>query len=423
MTIFFDQKSGTPVALPILAAKRLIPQYNSFSNAAIPSVVNNKVHVTQLGSNALISFFWGGGTATVTSSNVITFNMPAGLTINVALTAGVTADHLGAADWFTNVSGGTHKPLKPQILSSTTVMFCDEYNGQNFIESAVGTGWLISGWIIVPIVEWAGMDTSSTGVSGGGAGGLLPVTQTISFTALANSLNMIDHTGGTIIVATLPVITTATSVTFVYAKGTVNDTTSFLRVIASNADTITDGAIGDTEDFKYGLYAVTYSKAAGSSVWYAQYQMLSMNPPGMSPGYTGSTAIPVGMIGEALGTVRSGTNGESKSYRSNVVLTIANQILLTATVNKGVYLFGYVINSSWSLDGYVQSTVAKVGGTSVIYGTNNPSKANLQVTSSAGPIPILITADSTVVTVEGSWSGGIGTAAANYHEMWIVRIA
>lgn len=168
-----------------------------------------------------------------------------------------------------------------------------------------------------------------------------------------------------------------------------------------------------------GAYA-----APGDTSWKIQTQSSTIGGlPGQTPGYTGTTPIAAGNIGESVGTVRSGTGGESKSIRSNVVLTIANQVLLTTTLKKGLYLFGYVVNSSWSLDGYVESTTAKVGGTTVIYGTNNPSKANLQVTSSAGPIPLLITTDDAVLTVEGSWSGGIGSSTANYHEMWITRIA
>lgn len=142
----------------------------------------------------------------------------------------------------------------------------------------------------------------------------IPVLQTASFTAASNSTNQIDHTAGGIVVGTLPSTSLAVSVTFCYAKGAVDSTTNFFRAIANPAggtDTIDGNAFGDTEDFTYPLYAVTYSKAAGASVWYGEYQMLSTVQGGQVPSNQTGSAIAYPNAGHVRQSTPSNTVGSN----------------------------------------------------------------------------------------------------------------
>jgi len=153
------------------------------------------------------------------------------------------------------------------------------------------------------------------------SGGLTPVAKTSAFTAVVNELNQVDHSSGGAIVATLPATAIAATCSFV-AK-VASNSTNFLRVVASGSDTIDSNAIGDTEDFKYGLYQVSYTKFAGGTNWIGSYQYAGTQfPAGSVPGYVGGVAIASGMVGERIESTASGVSVTTSSYATIASITL-----------------------------------------------------------------------------------------------------
>lgn len=131
------------------------------------------------------------------------------------------------------------------------------------------------------------------------------------------------------------------------------------------------------------------------------------------------TAIPSGNIGEAIGTVRSGTGGNAFTTRTSVVINTGWQAVGSITLNKGNYLFSGMINcassGSINLDYYVV-----VGGVAVTLTYHHLLESNgANRTVSIGALPIDITVDGTVVAIYAMI--GSGTTSNNYQETWVTR--
>jgi hypothetical protein len=131
--------------------------YTSLTFAAITSPTRNQLVWRRVGANMEARLIWGGGSAVNSTANNVTFNMPAGYTIDsTALASTSQRDILGSGQWLS--SGGTRGALFPVYGSSTTVIF-QKQGGTTLIESDLGTGWELDFSISVPIAEWAGSGT------------------------------------------------------------------------------------------------------------------------------------------------------------------------------------------------------------------------------------------------------------------------
>lgn len=141
-------------------------------------------------------------------------------------------------------------------------------------------------------------------------------------------------------------------------------------------------------------------------------------------GRVDGAAIPAGYVGEAIGTLRSGTNGASYSGRSSTAPTNTMAALASQTINKGVYLVSatsWVINPDATIRQY--ELELRVGGTAItstIY--VNGAQGN-PVTLSIPAVPVVISADNTSVAVFGRLNGLAGSVGSTGHEIWITRIA
>lgn len=138
-----------------------------------------------------------------------------------------------------------------------------------------------------------------------------------------------------------------------------------------------------------------------------------------TPPVTSTSNVASGYVGEMLGTIRSGTGGSSYSARTTTNPTTSNGILVSVTLNPGVYLISSSVFTQLSAAANF-AVYAAVGTTQVsnlIYSSAGAGYG----TSVTFTIPVVITAASTVVSIYGLI--GSGTASGSAHEMWAVRIA
>jgi hypothetical protein len=140
------------------------------------------------------------------------------------------------------------------------------------------------------------------------------------------------------------------------------------------------------------------------------------------PGNTTATAIASGYVGEQpAGSLRSGTGGFTYSTRATVTTSGSYSSQISITLNAGIYLIStsvQAVNSGGSL-GY--SGYLAVGGTQVSDAFAMQAPVNDAISFSIGPIPVVITANSTVVAFYAKDTGV--TSGAGVQEMWAVRIA
>jgi hypothetical protein len=142
------------------------------------------------------------------------------------------------------------------------------------------------------------------------------------------------------------------------------------------------------------------------------------------PGNTTGNAIASGYVGQIVGTERAGTDGKSYSVRSTDPITQTGTAILQQSLNKGVYVLGYNLNgyaSSTAVDAIKHSV--RIDGTAVTQEDFTSWGNSVRMSTGKAGIPIVITADSTIVDVYVYCVAGAGTTSANLHEMWIYRIA
>ena len=141
-------------------------------------------------------------------------------------------------------------------------------------------------------------------------------------------------------------------------------------------------------------------------------------------GDTSGTAVPAGYIGEALGTQRTGTGGNSFSVRSTTNAAGGVDTLVNSqTLNKGIYSVSIQTSHYIASGAPAQSELfLAVGGTAVTNrNLTSLTAINSNVSQSIGGVPVIITTDNTVV---GQYVRIAGVnAAASLHELHIVRIA
>jgi hypothetical protein len=138
-------------------------------------------------------------------------------------------------------------------------------------------------------------------------------------------------------------------------------------------------------------------------------------------GKTDGVAVASGYVGEALGTARTGTGGNTYSDRANTALSGSATVLLERNLNKGVYLLS-AIAQAYSSSGvltakyYVAATATQLTNT---YTVTNAQGAECLCTIPA--MPIVITTDSTPIRLYGYTTSG--TRAGEFQEWFITRIA
>jgi hypothetical protein len=130
-------------------------------------------------------------------------------------------------------------------------------------------------------------------------------------------------------------------------------------------------------------------------------------------------ALPAGVFGEIIGTLRSGTGGSTYSNRSSTVPTTSFAALISVTLNKGIYIVSFQANGGSSVSTFFEGYVT-VGGTQVTSITSNPTSGSAYG-SITQTVPLLISADSTAVAFTARV--GSGTGATNGHEVHVLRIA
>jgi hypothetical protein len=149
--------------------------------------------------------------------------------------------------------------------------------------------------------------------------------------------------------------------------------------------------------------------------------------PGQAPGYTGGAAIPTGYVGEMFGTLRSGTGGFTYSDQSTTKASGSATQVLSRALNKGVYLlsFSSTIGAGSSIPTVFFADI-QVGGTTI----NQTNQFSVMVDNDeafretlSGVIPIVISADNTIVRLLSTEIGQTATPGLQVNEWWIVRIA
>lgn len=144
---------------------------------------------------------------------------------------------------------------------------------------------------------------------------------------------------------------------------------------------------------------------------------------GRAPGYTGTVALPTGMLGEMSGSQRSGTNGFSFSSRNTTSVTASDSTLISVSLARGVYLVSFTTylshNDALIRRYYVYPTI---GGTQFHLG----SSTNLAQNTIGGitlSFPLVVTADSTVLAIVGAVASLGGVTSNISHELSTIRIA
>lgn len=138
-------------------AWQTVAQYTMFTNAAIVSPTYNSLVMRHEGDSLHMRGVWGGGTATVGTSAGVTFNLPAGYTINTAALASTAVrDGIGTAWWQT--SAPVFTALNPEYGSSTTLIFAQQ-GGSQLNQNQLATGAVFQFEFTIPVNELAGSGT------------------------------------------------------------------------------------------------------------------------------------------------------------------------------------------------------------------------------------------------------------------------
>jgi hypothetical protein len=136
-------------------------------------------------------------------------------------------------------------------------------------------------------------------------------------------------------------------------------------------------------------------------------------------GDTSGTTVPTGYIGEMSGSATAGTGGSSYSTTTTTVTPATTPAaVVSVTLNKGVYFVSASVTSYRNASDELVCTL-RVGGTAV----SLAHKAGIASANSGCvtiAMPILITADSTVVAMYANM-GTVATTSAN--AISAVRIA
>ncbi len=138
------------------------------------------------------------------------------------------------------------------------------------------------------------------------------------------------------------------------------------------------------------------------------------------------TAIPAGVIGELFGSVRNGTNSKIYETTSTTAPTTSPTTLLTLTLNKGLYLFiaeCVIAKQSATATQDDLFIGIKGGGTDLDYAYGKASYPGIQFATNTVTRAklVLVTADSTNITVIGYMSLATASSAAN--QCYAVRLA
>jgi hypothetical protein len=142
-------------------------------------------------------------------------------------------------------------------------------------------------------------------------------------------------------------------------------------------------------------------------------------------GKTDGVAVSAGYVGETPGaTTRTGAGGNAYDIRATTSFDASGTALVSVTLNKGVYLVGavtQVINT-----GATPRNVGywfTIGGIQVSADFSTLAGASGALSFVAIPMmPMIITADSTVVTLSGQFNS-TGTSSGHKQSLHVVRIA
>jgi hypothetical protein len=142
------------------------------------------------------------------------------------------------------------------------------------------------------------------------------------------------------------------------------------------------------------------------------------------PGNTTGNAIASGYVGETPGsTTRAGTGGNGYDIRATTSFNTSAASLVSATLNKGVYLVGGVAQVENTGTARNVGYWLAVGGTQV---SNDFSAycgaGGVLITVTIPPMVIVITADSTVVDLRGQFNSS-STAASYKQSLHLARLA
>jgi hypothetical protein len=259
--------------------------------------------------------------------------------------------------------------------------------------------------------------TTASWQAGSGAGGLSPVEASANVTtAVNNTMYSCSSTGGFTI--TLPPVPGLGGVIGVMDAAENCSASNFIRVTPATGQSIDSYAANDSLLLDYSKANVVLYAAPGATSWKVQYQATSMISPGLQVGYTGSTAISAGNIGERI----SGTLLAPTYSASGTSYNLAS-LALTAGVWM-VYGKGHT-----SAAGTTQTIFeCSISSTSA---THNAKSLTRDITNSVtadryiAPSPISLVTTGTTVYLVGS-TNYTGTAPSNSSsatELYAIRIA
>lgn len=146
-------------------------------------------------------------------------------------------------------------------------------------------------------------------------------------------------------------------------------------------------------------------------------------PTGGISGKVDGAAIAAGMIGETPGTTPiAGVGGSIYTLASSTLIGTSATTLLSLPLNKGNYLFGFIVTTSKALDATTPeiSVNMRIGGTNVGVPIGGIYAAGAGCyLSGSKVVPLIITVDNTIVSIVASQT--IAIARITLSECWALR--
>ena len=220
--------------------------------------------------------------------------------------------------------------------------------------------------------------------------------------------NTIPITGGVAVASSSTVKITASSSS---SPGSANMIYTFDVMLASEPTTYTTAA---NLEGNVNVAAYFPNAIPGTTAGIVPTAGLPGNITGSVPG--------AGTIGEIsmVGTVRNGTGGLTYSTRGTATVTGTYTAVASITLNIGVYLVSYQLVCNQASQTHDINSYLAIGTTQItnIQDTSFPTG---EWVTQTGCLPIVITANSTVVGLYAHIASGVSAASAT-EEIWAVRI-
>lgn len=139
-------------------------------------------------------------------------------------------------------------------------------------------------------------------------------------------------------------------------------------------------------------------------------------------GDTSGSIISSTYVGEFLGTQSAATNGSAYYVNSTTAVTSSQSAICSITVNKGVYFCSYAARCYQS-DGLTrQFNIALRIGATAATPQLNVDASNGSYVALSWSVPIIVTADSTVVAIYAQMAALTGSTSGNQSMLSLWRV-